>query len=274
VAADYVSCLKIVEERVKPERTRKKPNGEFALRRPLPQKWWIYADKRPELYRTIAGLERVLAVPLVSKFMIVSWEPVNYVFSHALGVISSKEDWMFAIAQCTFHEEWARHCGSTLETRMRYTPSDCFETFPFPADRSLTVAALKDIGETYHEHRRQIMLARQEGLTKTYNRFHDPDETSVDIQKLRQLHVAMDHAVAAAYGWTDLALGHNFHATKQGRRYTLSEAARREVLGRLLKLNHERYAEEVAKGVHEKKKPRTTRTVRKKKMDQGGGMFG
>src|SRR5205823_1004475 len=65
--------------------------------------------------------------------------------------------------------------------------------------------------------------------------------------------VEMDCAVAAAYGWADLELGHGFHETKQGVRYTLSEAARREVLGRLLKLNHERYAEEVAAGLHDKK---------------------
>ena len=64
----------------------------------------------------------------------------------------------------------------------------------------------------------------------------------------------MDKAVAAAYGWEDLDLGHGFHQTKQGTRFTISEAARREVLARLLKLNHERYAEEVAQGLHEKRK--------------------
>ncbi len=85
------------------------------------------------------------------------------------------------------------------------------------------------------------------------NRFHDPKEASADIQKLRQLHVEMDQAVAAAYGWTDLDLGHGFHQTKQGLRYTISESARRTVLGRLLQLNHERYAEEVRQGLHEKK---------------------
>ena len=96
------------------------------------------------------------------------------------------------------------------------------------------------------------MLERQEGLTKTYNRFHDPHETSEDIVRLRELHKEMDELVARAYGWDDLELGHGFHETKQGLRYTISEAARREVLGRLLKLNHERYAEEVALGLHEK----------------------
>ena len=42
------------------------------------------------------------------------------------------------------------------------------------------------------------------GLTKSYNRFHDPDERSPDIVKLRELHAAMDRAVLDAYGWTDL----------------------------------------------------------------------
>ena len=91
-------------------------------------------------------------------------------------------------------------------------------------------------------------------MTKTYNRFHDPNESAADIQKLRDLHVEMDKAVAAAYGWSDLDLGHGFHETKQGIRFTISESARREVLARLLKLNHERYAEEVAQGLHEKRK--------------------
>jgi len=70
--------------------------------------------------------------------------------------------------------------------------------------------------------------------------------------QLRELHKEMDEAVAHAYGWDDLELGHGFHETKQGVRYTISEEARREVLGRLLKLNHESYAEEVAMGLHEK----------------------
>ena len=105
----------------------------------------------------------------------------------------------------------------------------------------------------------RAMQSRQEGLTKTYNRFHDSGESAADIQKLRDLHVEMDKAVVASYGWSDLDLGHGFHETKQGTRFTISEAARREVLARLLKLNHERYAEEVAQGLHDKKgKPKVT----------------
>ena len=85
----------------------------------------------------------------------------------------------------------------------------------------------------------------------------------------------MDEAVAAAYGWDDLDLGHGFHETKQGLRFTISEPARREVLQRLLKLNHERYAEEVKQGLHDKKKRRTKKSARKNKKakKQQAGLF-
>jgi hypothetical protein len=114
------------------------------------------------------------------------------------------------------------------------------------------------------------MMIRNEGLTETYNRFHDPNESSEDVQKLRDLHVQMDNAVADAYGWSDLKLDHGFHETNQGLRYTISEPARREVLQRLLKLNHKRYEDEVKQGLHEKKaakklapKPNTKKSAKK-----------
>ena len=105
-------------------------------------------------------------------------------------------------------------------TTLRYSPSDAFETFPFPTNTT----SFESVGETYHETRRQIMLDRWEGLTDTYNRFHDPDETAADIQNLRDQHVEMDTQVAAAYGWDDLALEHGYHDTAQGLRFTISEA--------------------------------------------------
>jgi hypothetical protein len=71
-------------------------------------------------------------------------------------------------------------------------------------------------------------------------RFHDPNETSANIVRLRELHVEMDPAVTAASGWDDVDLGHGFHQTKQGLRFTISEETRRDVLGCLLALNHAR----------------------------------
>ena len=99
------------------------------------------------------------------------------------------------------------------------------------------------------------MLDRQEGLTKTYNRVHDPDEHADDIRRLRDIHVELDDAVRDAYGWSDLDPGHGFHETRQGVRFTFEPVVRQEILDRLLELNQERYAAEVAAGLHAKRKP-------------------
>ena len=90
-----------------------------------------------------------------------------------------------------------------MKDDLRYTPSDCFETFPFPSGWE-TNAALEAIGKEYYEHRAQLMRDSNKGLTKTYNRFHDPKEKSPEIRRLRDLHAAMDRAVLAAYGWPEL----------------------------------------------------------------------
>ena len=118
------------------------------------------------------------------------------------------------------------------------------------------------------------------GLTKTYNRFHHPNKTDPEIEKLRQLHIEMDNAVAAAYGWKDLiaplskggwgdkGLNHDFHQTKQGLRFTISEQNRREILDRLLQLNHQRYAEEVKQGLHDKAKKKASKAKKSTSKDQ------
>lgn len=260
-AVDYPDCLAIVEEKVKPERTRKKENGEFALRKPLPQKWWIYADKRPALYEAIALRDRVLVICLHTKYSAFTFVSNQQVFSHGLAVIANDSFAVMSQLCSSIYEIWAFEYGSSLGQTLRYTPSDCFETFPFPEKTD----NLESIGKQYYTHRQSIMETRQQGLTKTYNRFHDSTETAEDIATLRQLHREMDEAVAVAYNWTDLSLDHGFHETKQGVRYTISETAREEVLNRLLQLNFDRYAEEVRLGLHDKKKKKKATSKGKKK---------
>jgi hypothetical protein len=131
-----------------------------------------------------------------------------------------------------------------------------FETFPFPPG-SETDAILEAAGQIYHDHRAALMVAANEGMTKTYNRFHKSDERSEPIRRLRELHDEMDRAVLRAYGWHHLAeeLRPEFLTeeteddhTYQGRYFWPAEA-RDRVLARLLALNAERHAEEVAAGL-------------------------
>ena len=140
-------------------------------------------------------------------------------------------------------------------------PSDVFETFPLP---DLT-ADMRTLGDRLDTYRRSVMLARQTGLTKTYNLVFDPTVHDEDIVELRRIHEAIDRATVTAYGWDDLLdrLDHGFHPAGRDLRYTIGPWAQREILDRLLELNHERYAEEVAKGLHDKKKARTARAPKK-----------
>jgi hypothetical protein len=125
-----------------------------------------------------------------------------------------------------------------MRTDLRYTPSDVFETYPMPPSSELVGAA----GLALDRHRSALMIANDEGLTKTYNRVHAESDQSSGIVTLRDLHVALDLAVRDAYGWGDLELDHGFHPTPQGVRFTVSPAAQVELLDRLLEENHRRAA--------------------------------
>jgi hypothetical protein len=250
VAADYPDCLAILEAKVKPDRASKK-------RKVYREIWWQYAEKQSALYNAIDGMSRVVAISLITNHLGFAFAPATWVFAHKMAVFPFDRTEQWAVLQSTFHYCWSWHYSSTNLALLNYSPTDCFETFPLPeclgTEHNSDCKLLSESGDRYYKYRSQTMMARQEGLTRTYNRYHDLDEASGDIQKLRQVHVEMDNAVAAAYGWSDLDLDHGFHETKQGVRYTISEAARREVLARLLRLNHERYTAEVKQGLHDKK---------------------
>jgi hypothetical protein len=233
-AQSYPDCFEIVERLVRPEREANRYS------KTAKKNWWLYERWRPEMYATVADNERVLVVSLVTQHVAMAFVPASYVYAHKLAVFAVSSYASFALLQSNFHEPWARAYSSSLETRINYSPSDCFETFPFPH----SLDSIESVGDRYHTRRRDTMASRREGLTETYNRFHTRREVSEDIANLRALHAEMDSAVAAAYGWSDFDLGHGFHETKQGLRYTVSDAARREILDRLLALNHERYAKE------------------------------
>jgi hypothetical protein len=146
-----------------------------------------------------------------------------------------------------------------MKDDLRYTTTTCFETFPFPEDFESN-EALERAGREYYDFRAALMVKNDEGLTKTYNRFHDRDNHEPDIVRLRELHAAMDRAVLDAYGWSDIKTNCDFFAdyteededgneVEKSIRYRWPDEVRDEVLARLLALNAERHAEEVKLGL-------------------------
>jgi hypothetical protein len=236
--------------------------------------------------------------------------PAFQVFSHGIAIIASAQHSWIVLLQGRLNEAWVSLLSSSLEERIRYTPSDCFETFPFPTalldsaanepTHEATRQRLEAIGDRYYQFRAELMVANSEGLTSTYNRFHDPAETSSGLLELRRLHGELDQTVLAAYGWSDVPTTCGFgldyldleedtqlpeslqehidegnlffwdandaldfqgqlqaYGAITGRRklpwrYRWPDAVRDDVLARLLALNAERYAEEVALGMHTK----------------------
>ena len=251
VAADWPELLAIVEERVKPERMKVKRQAHRL-------RWWHYGDKRPALYAAIAGLERVLVNSQVSAKVQFTFLPADMVYAHTANVYPFQTPAAFCSLQSRPHQFWARFFGSSMKDDLRYTPSDCFETFPFP-DGWETDPALEAAGREYYEFRASLMVRNDEGMTKTYNRFHDPYENDPEIATLRELHAAMDRAVLDAYGWTDIPTDCEFlldyeidekdwGSRKKPYRYRWPDAVRDEVLARLLELNAERAAEDIRAG--------------------------
>jgi uncharacterized protein (DUF433 family) len=269
-AKEFESCFRIVESKVKPFRESKsKDVASFP--------WWQFWRTRKNLYQRIEKLDRVLIHTRVTKTHGFSFVPTNLVFSDATVIIASDRASTLCYLQSSLHEAWAWKYSSRLKSDRRYSVEDCFQNFPFPIKDASEELNLEKIGEDYHQHRSHLMSSLKIGLTRTYNLYHSQYLTSVDIEKqskqsrevcekshqdilkLRELHVQMDQAVIETYGWQDVQLRHNFYEVdylpeSDWVRYTIHPEARKEILKRLLDLNHKTYEEEVKAGMWDKKR--------------------
>jgi hypothetical protein len=230
-AAEYPSCLEILTRLVKPQRDLVKKKNYREI-------WWQYAERCPGLYEAIKGQEHALAISLVGNAIMPVIVPTGQVFAHKCAVFAFEDLATLAILSSSAHSVWTIRYTSTMRTDINYSPSDVFATLPRP----IPTGELEALGRQLDTTRRDLMLSRAWGLTKTYNRVHDPDVHEPAIQELRDIHVAIDEAVMRAYGWDDLDLKIGHHPTKIGIRWTVSKEARFELLDRLLEENHRRYA--------------------------------
>lgn len=256
-AREFPELFAVLEQKVKPERLKKD-----AQKYPrMVHEWWKYWNPRARLYRTIRDMNRVLVIGKQAiTHVAFAFVPPGQVFANSLAVIAFERLSEFAALQGRVHELWVRFFVSTMGDGLRYTPTDCFETFPFPPQLQ-TNPILESVGQAYYDFRAALMVKNSEGLTATYNRFHAPNERSPDILKLRELHAAMDRAVLDAYGWTDISTDCDFFLDyeideetwgnkKKPYRYRWPDEVHDEVLARLLELNQKRYEEEVKAGLH------------------------
>lgn len=211
--------------------------------------WWQYSRPRLELYDAIKDLKRCLVNSQVSKHLIFAFQPTDRIFGHTSYVYRFEDNAHFGILQSRVHESWARELSSSMRNDLRYSPSDCFETFPFPKAETLTpTSAVERAGKALYETRARFMVDTNQGLTKTYNAIKDPENHDPRIVELRRLHEAMDRAVLNAYGWNDIEVPPYGTPVTADERRAL-ERFEDEVIDRLFALNAERAEEERRRGI-------------------------
>ena len=265
VAKDYECVLNVLKAKLLAEN----PDGLSNLERPY---WWQFWRPRAELYHSIGrgalynkhplcwNLDSSLStsvsmITLHTKYFTPFPVENSCVASHAIAVFCIKDRRIITLLSSSQMQYWVQSKGSSIGQGLRFTPSDCYETFPFPLS---PLPQLESLGEQFDEHRRKIMLARNIGLTSLYNLFHNPSETDAEFEEMRRLQREIDIAVRDSYGWQDIDLEHGFHevgylSANDNIRYTISEPARIEILKRLSALNRQRWEEEEKAGLHKKK---------------------
>ncbi|MCZ7456708.1 hypothetical protein O7595_03405 [Streptomyces sp. WMMC940] len=264
-ARSYPKAFAQVEAQVRPERQRRKPSGEFVLRRPLPERYWQYAEKQTAMVRATTDLNHCVLLARSSELVMPAMLKTGQVFSEKTVVIATEDHGVLAVLSSALHYWWAIDRGIAEPKVPNYAPSDVFETLVRPAltDR------LRAAGARLHDFRSELMTRRNVGLTAIYNLVHDDSCQDPDIVELRRIHGEIDKATIEAYGWYDLLdesgstppadpthetfpLVHGFHETDQSTRYTIGLLARTEIIDRLRQLNHQAYADEVFLGLHKK----------------------
>jgi type II restriction/modification system DNA methylase subunit YeeA len=188
-AAQYEAPFEYVKQHVKPFRAGARSGDRTGV------PWWIHQRPRPEVRASCLTLPRYLATPTVSKHRLFVWLEGRVLPDHQLIVFARSDDWFFGVLHSRAHEVWALAMGTRLESRPRYTPTTCFETFPLPAATPEQRAAITEAARALDEARRNWLgdrSDRKRTLTALYNK---------KPQWLADAHRRLDEAVFAAYGW-------------------------------------------------------------------------
>ena len=152
---------------VKPERQKTKQEKARS-------EWWLHWCPRPEMAKTLAVLPRFVVVPRVAKYRAYCWQKLPLHADCQLIVFARSDDLFFGVLHSRFHEVWALRMGTRLETRPRYTPTTCFETFPFPP-------GVLDANYSESAIRKAIAEAARELNDLRENWLNPPEWTKIEI---------------------------------------------------------------------------------------------
>lgn len=255
----FPDLFQITEKVVYAERQEMKSMGGAS------DTFWLHLWNRSELYHQIGRgyhfdqhpikdwshkpeLKKVIVFArAATKYCCFSIVPNIYVYSDSLCIVSIFSYGLFASLSSDVHCIWAWEHGSKMKQDLRYSHGDIFETFPF-SEHVLEGqhVELNKLGEELFAERVRYMNEKSKGMTKFYNDYHDQAVTDPGMTLIRNKQIEVNNAVIKSYGFVDLDLNHGFHQVAylpegKNTRFTISEAAREELLYRLAMLNKERH---------------------------------
>ena len=190
LAMKYPAAIKIVRERVKPVRETNRDR----FRR---ENWWRFGRPYTAVRDALSGLPRYIGAGRVGKRLLLTWCDAWTCPSDLVYVFAFDDDYSMGVLSSFTHSAFARSQSSTLEDRLRYTPTSAFLPFPWPYP--VTDEQRERVAEASRRmiaRRREICAEEQIGLTRLYNLVDDGAYAD-----LRKLHRDLDEAVAACYGW-------------------------------------------------------------------------
>ena len=240
----YTECWDIVVDKVKPSRD--------AITKQIHEEcFWKFWDKRARQFEEISSNTEFLVKARDSTEWAFAYVSTECVVSSKIIIFKDVSLWRFACLQSGVHRVWCENGASTIGRAITYNPTIGLEFFPF-ADAP---DGLDEFAKNYLESRASSMAALHVGMNDLYRLTHSSLASDFAVDTFRNKIVDLDRAVVAAYGWEDLDLNHDFHEVpylpeNDRIRFTISEAARVEVLRRLSELNRQRYEEEIAQGLH------------------------
>ena len=202
-AALYEAPFEYVKEKIFPVRATNRDRQRRTF-------WWRLGRSGDDLRETVKPLSRFIVTPRVSKHRLFTWVNPKTLPDSATVAIARDDDYTFGVLHSRFHELWALAMGTQLESRPRYTPTTCFETFPFPEPGEDQRSAIAQAAGRLNEHREGwLNPATDDGQPAlTGNALRQRTLTNLYNERptwLANFHDALDAAVAAAYGWpTDL----------------------------------------------------------------------
>ena len=188
-AMNFPAALELVRERVKPERDA---NRRKARR----ERWWQFGEKAVGMRAALDRFPRYIAGNAQGKRFLFAWADASVCPSNLTNVFAFDDDHSMGVLTSSAHIAWAMSESSTLRVDLRYTPTSCFETFPWPEPTPKQQDGIGRLSAALIERRQAICVERGIGLTELYN---GVDEGA--WSDLRKLHHDLDAAVLRAYGW-------------------------------------------------------------------------